>query len=99
SVPKAETCSTDFGPHRSAQCKGVSRSAIARVEGLRWTTVERWLDRTASAARPFNHCRIYGFALRGLQADELPTDAPAKACPTWVFTTIEVWSRLWISAV
>jgi IS1 family transposase len=79
--------------------EGVSRSAIARAEGLTWNTVDRWLDRAASAARQFNHCRTHGFALRELQADELHTYAPTKARPTWVFTTIEVWSRLWVSTV
>ena len=79
--------------------EGVSRSAIARAEGLTWNTVDRWLDRAASAARQFNHCRTHGFALRELQADELHTYAPTKARPTWVFTTIEVWSQLWVSTV
>jgi hypothetical protein len=34
-----------------------------------------------------------------LQADELQTVASQHGQPTWVFTTLEVWSRLWVSTV
>src|SRR5262249_56398318 len=34
--------------------EGVSRSSIARVEGLSWNTVDRWLERAAAAAGVFN---------------------------------------------
>jgi len=44
-----------------------------------------------------NHCKTRGFTLRELQADEVQTFAPSKARPKWIFTAIEVWSRLWIS--
>ena len=34
-----------------------------------------------------------------LQADEIRTFAGNKNTPSWVFVTIEVWSRLWPSTV
>ena len=49
--------------------------------------------------RRFNHRRIAGFAAEELQADEIRTFAGKKKTPSWVFVTIEVWSRLWPSTV
>ena len=49
--------------------------------------------------RRFNHTRIAGFAAEELQADEIRTFAGNKKTPSWVFVTIEVWSRLWPSTV
>ena len=43
--------------------------------------------------------RIAGFAAEELQADEIRTFAGNKKTPSWVFVTIEVWSRLWPSTV
>ena len=43
--------------------------------------------------------RIAGFAAKELQADEIRTFAGNKKTPSWVFVTIEVWSRLWPSTV
>ena len=49
--------------------------------------------------RRFNHRRIAGFAAEELQADEIRTFAGNKKTASWVFVTIEVWSRLWPSTV
>ena len=49
--------------------------------------------------RRFNHTKIAGFAAEELQADEIRTFAGNKKTPSWVFVTIEVWSRLWPSTV
>ena len=49
--------------------------------------------------RRFNHRRIAGFAAEELPADEIRTFAGNKKTPSWVFVTIEVWSRLWPSTV
>ncbi len=40
-----------------------------------------------------------GFAAKELQADEIRTFTGNKKTPSWVFVTIEVWSRLWPSTV
>ena len=34
--------------------EGVSKAAIARLEGMSWATVARWLERAAHAAGRFN---------------------------------------------
>ncbi len=79
--------------------EGVSISAIARIEGIAWNTVARWLERAAQVCRRFNHRRIAGFAVEELQADEIRSFVGAKTRPTWIFAAIEVWSRLWPSTV
>ena len=75
--------------------EGVSISSISRIEGIAWNTVARWLEKAAQVCRRFNHRRIAGFAAEELQADEIRTFAGNKKTPSWVFATIEVWSRLW----
>jgi hypothetical protein len=47
----------------------------------------------------FNDTMTRNILLQELQADELQTVASQHGQPTWVFTTLEVWSRLWISTV
>ena len=79
--------------------EGMSRAAIARVEHLDPHTVDRWLERMSALARRFNDKVIRKIVIQELQADELQTIGSGKTCPTWVFTTIEVWSRLWVSTV
>ena len=61
--------------------------------------VARWLEKAAQVCRRFNHRRIAGFAAEELQADEIRTFVGNKKTPSWVFVTIEVWSRLWPSTV
>ena len=66
-------------------------------KGLPGTPSARWLKKAAQVCRQFNHRRIAGFAAEELQADEIRTFAGNKKTPSWVFVTIEVWSRLWPS--
>ena len=75
--------------------EGVNKSAIARIEGLSWNTVARWLECAAAMARRFNATKLRGYPLRELQLDELNTFLANCNRKTWVFTSIEVGSRLW----
>ena len=43
--------------------EGMSKAAIARIEGLCWNTVSRWLELAASIARQFNNAKTRGYAL------------------------------------
>ena len=79
--------------------EGVSISSISRIEGIAWNAVARWLEKAAQVCRRFNHTRIAGFGAEELQADEIRTFTGNKKTPSWVFVTIEVWSRLWPSTV
>jgi IS1 family transposase len=79
--------------------EGVSISAIGRITGRSRSTITRWLERAADAAKRFNDARLRDFEIKELQADELCTFIAAKTNAAWVFTTIEVSSRLWPACV
>jgi IS1 family transposase len=70
--------------------EGVNKSAIARLEGLSWNTIARWLELAAALARRFNAKH-----LRGHELVELNTFLQNRKQQTWVFASIDVWSRLW----
>jgi len=78
--------------------EGASKSAIARVKGIAWNTVDRWLEKAAAWRRRFNDRSVNGLDVPELQADEIRTIVGGKASPAWIFTTLDVWSRLWLSA-
>jgi transposase-like protein len=46
--------------------EGVSKAAIARIEGLCWNTVSRWLELAAAYARQFNEANLRGYTLEEL---------------------------------
>ena len=103
-------CSTQGTPYYRLQCtrrdfeqvaamsvEGLSKSAIARIKGITWNTVARWLQRAARAARRFSDRLLKGYVLAELQADEIRTFVDTKKRVLWVLTAIEVWSRLWVA--
>ena len=67
------------------------------IKRIAWGTVARWLESAATYAARFNDRRLKGFVIRELQADEIRTFVGAKKRVRWVLTTLQVWSRLWIS--
>ncbi len=80
--------------------EGLNKSAIARVKQIAWNTVDRWLERAASACRRFNDGRITGIEVTELQVDEIRTMVGGKEqSPIWNFVTIDDWSRLWPSTI
>src|SRR5262245_35158215 len=79
--------------------EGLNKSAIARVKRISWNTVARWLEKAAPFCRRFNDRKIAALAVEEIQADEMRTIVGGKEHPVWVFTTIDVWSRLWPSTV
>src|SRR5262245_48117861 len=93
--------------HRRATCddvaalsvEGLNKSAIARVKQIAWNTVARWLEKAAHSCRRFNDQRIATLAVAELQADEIRTIVGSKKHSMWIFTTIDVWSRLWPATV
>ncbi|MDA2923204.1 hypothetical protein MYX65_00865 [Acidobacteria bacterium AH-259-L09] len=78
---------------------GVAISAMARIKRMTWGTVARWLELAATFAERFNHRMLKGFVIHELQADEIRTFIGTKKQVIWVLTTLEVWSRLWVSVV
>lgn len=78
--------------------EGMSRTAMARVEHIDPHTVDRWLSRASAVAEHFNDTMTRDVLLQEIEADELQTVASRHTQSTWVFSTLEVWSRLWVSA-
>ena len=78
---------------------GVDKSSISRMTGLSWTTIERWLEIAALYAHNFNDKYLKGYDITEVQADEIRTFVDSKKNVQWLFTAIEVSSRLWISWV
>ena len=79
--------------------EGLNKSTIARVKRLAWNTVDRWLEKAARECHQFNDRRIIGLKVTELQADEIRTMVGGKKQPTWIFVSIDVWSRLWLSTI
>jgi IS1 family transposase len=79
--------------------EGVNRSAIARHCHLSWDTVARWIERACRCTAKFNDKNTRGFELPELQADEIRTFVQTKKRVCWIFTAMEVSSRLWTSTV
>ncbi len=76
---------------------GIAISAMARIKRMAWGTIARWLESAATYAVRFNDRMLRGFVIHELQADEIRTFVGAKKRVIWVLTTLEVWSRLWVS--
>jgi IS1 family transposase len=79
--------------------EGMNKSAISRVKKIGWNTVHRWLERAGDSCRNYSSKTLKGFEIKELQADELCTFVGNKKKVTWIFTAMEVWSRLWPATV
>ena len=75
--------------------EGMSKAAIARVTGKSWNTGARWLERASSHARGFQEKQVRRVEAVEVQLDELRTTVGGKNTPSWIYTSVEVWSRLW----
>ena len=90
---------TTFDEVATLSVEGLNKSAIARVKGIGWNTVDRWLEKAAASCRRFNDRKITDITVAELQADEIRTIIHDKEQPIWIFAAIEVWSRFWPSTV
>jgi transposase-like protein/IS1 family transposase len=90
---------TTFDEMAALSVEGLNKSAIARVKGIGWNTVARWLEKAADSCRRFNDRNTKGFTAAELQADEIRTLVGRKEQPIWIFAVIEVWSRFWPSTI
>lgn len=83
----------------SLSVEGVNKSAIARVKGIAWNTVHRWLERATESYRRFNERRAGAIEIVELQADEIRTFVGGKRIQIWIFAAFEVCSRYWPATV
>jgi transposase-like protein/IS1 family transposase len=75
--------------------QGVSKTATARSLSVSWSTVDRWLDRAATHMRRFSHEHVAAADPVELQIDEVRASRTNDYKSTWIYSGIEVWSRLW----
>ena len=78
---------------------GIGKSAISRIKRMAWSTVCRWLEVAFRYAQQFNSHFLQGYEIAELQADEIRTFVGGKKKVRWVFTALEVSSRLWVGLV
>jgi hypothetical protein len=69
--------------------EGVSKAAIARVEGLSCYTVCHWLELAAAEDRKFNEAKLHGYLPAELQLEEMNTFLGNRKQQTWVFAGSE----------
>ncbi|MCP3915907.1 MAG: hypothetical protein GY711_10165 [bacterium] len=62
----------------------MSKSAIARLERIAWSTVARWIERASEAACRVTRGRVDRVVLREVQLDEIRTFLGPKKRTTWV---------------
>ena len=76
--------------------EGMTKAAIARVMRVSPSTVTRWISKAAAHARHFHdrHTRIEDPV--EVQLDELSCRGSGRAKGAWVFSGIEVLSRVWL---
>ena len=84
---------------KSSACVSTELRSQPWLESSGWRggTIARWLESAATYAVRFNDRMLRGFVIHELQADEIRTFVGAKKRVIWVLTTLEVWSRLWVS--
>ena len=84
----------EFDETMRMQVEGLPQAAIARVKQMTPSTVGRWRERAAQHMALFTRDHL---ALRDpveLQMDELRAHGTGND-RTWVYSGLEVWSRLW----
>ena len=51
---------------------GIGKSAISRIKGKSWNTINRWLQQAFLFAKQFNSLALQGYEINELQAAEIP---------------------------
>jgi transposase-like protein/IS1 family transposase len=79
--------------------EGLNKSAIARVEGIGWNTVDRWLEKSQRLRPSLQRQRNNRVPSLRASGRRNPNHYLRKQQPTWIFAAVEVRSRLWTSTV
>lgn len=87
----------NYACHMSAE--GVNISAISRILGHSWNTINRWLERARKDCHDFQKKHLKGYELREVQADEIKTFTHANKRKAWILALIDVGTRLWPSVL
>lgn len=68
-----------------------------RIKHFSWNTIARWQYLARRFAGRFNDNKLKNIDLKELQLDEIQRFVGKKKNQIWIFSAIEVWSRLWIT--
>ena len=79
-------------------CEGASLAAVARCLGVATSTVSRWIERAARHARAWEEEHLVVKNPVELQLDELHSYGAAREVRSWVYNSIEVWTRAWMGS-
>jgi transposase-like protein/IS1 family transposase len=77
--------------------EGLSKAAIARVLGSSPSTISRWIERAATHARIFHVVKTVPEEVGEIQMDELAARGSDEVRSAWVYSAIEVFTRLWVA--
>ena len=77
--------------------EGTGISSISRIKHFARNTIARWQYLASQFASRFNDNRLNNVELVELQLDEIQSFVGRRRNQIWIFSAIEVWSRLWIS--
>ena len=77
--------------------EGLSKAAIARVLGSSPSTISRWIERAATHARIFHVVKTVPSEVGEIQMDELAARGSDEVRAAWVYSAIEVFTRLWVA--
>jgi len=75
--------------------EGVSQARIARAQSVCPSTVSRWTERGARHLQRFDDEHLHLDDAVELQLDELKSYGAGDRDHTWVYSAVEVWSRVW----
>ena len=91
-------------PHRlfdqaaALQVEGLPQASIARALGSSPGTISRWLEKASQRVREFEAEHLHVDDPVEIQIDELKAFGAGDRDRTWLFSGIEVWSRLWLAS-
>jgi transposase-like protein len=77
--------------------EGLSIAGIARVLGVHPTTVRRWLEKAGAHVERYSEEHLVVDEPEEVQLDELRVGGIQQAEGTWVWSAIEVTSRVWLA--
>jgi len=62
----------NFDDIANMSVNGIGKSAISRIKGKSWNTINRWLQQAFLFAKQFNSLVLQGYEINELQAAEIP---------------------------
>ena len=88
-----------FDSVAKSSVEGIKNSVNARINAISPTTVWRWLILASKFSKSFSDKNLRDYTIREIQADELKTFVSGKDKESWIYTAMEVSTRLWPSFV